>query len=338
MTSPSTGKRKGGLLNFLLLGVGLAFLGWTLYSNRAVLAEVLSRPIRWGNFVAAFVFMAAAALITYFRWYALVRMLGVPFRLIDSLRLSFVGAFFNLVIPGAVGGDLVKAAYLARMDLPRTQAITTLLIDRAVGLVGLFYLASIAALAGWSGLPQTVRNLGIFAMAMAAAGSVALVAIMLDLPNRLLPGLSKSHGKLGHLARELGALSKSYRSHWKGVVATVAVSALCHGLACVACYQVGVALFPNFSVGLDKHLMIFPLVLFSTAVPLPFGALGLSEKLSDELFSFVGHPSGGVAMMGYRVLTYAFTLISLVIYLWNLSAIRDLTKQAEAMQAELAED
>jgi hypothetical protein len=60
-------------------------------------------------------------------------------------------------------------------------------------------------------------------------------------------------------------------------------------------------------------------------------------KLSDELFSFVGHPSGGVAMMGYRVLTYAFTLISLVIYLWNLSAIRDLTKQAEALQAQLAE-
>jgi len=71
-------------------------------------------------------------------------MLGVPFRLIDSLRLSFVGTFFNLVIPGAVGGDLVKAAYLARMNLPRTQAIATLLIDRVVGLVGLFYLAAIA--------------------------------------------------------------------------------------------------------------------------------------------------------------------------------------------------
>lgn len=334
MTSTAPRKRKSGLLNFVLLGIGLAFLGWTLYTNKAVLAEVFSRPIRWRFYLAAFGLVVTANVITFFRWYALVRMLGVPFRLIDSLRLSFVGTFFNMVIPGAVGGDLVKAAYLARMNLPRTQAIATLLIDRVVGLVGLFYLAAIAAAFGWSGLPAAVKNLGLFAVAMATAGSLAVFVILLDLPTRLLPKIAASPGKIGHLVREFGALSRSYRSHWKGIVATLAVSAFCHSLSCAACWLVGKALFPGFEVGLDKHLLIFPLVLFSTAVPLPFGALGLSETISDELFRFVGHPSGGVAMMGFRVLVYGFGAIALAVYLWNLSAIRDLARQAEAMQAE----
>jgi hypothetical protein len=35
-------------------------------------------------------------------------------------------------------------------------------------------------------------------------------------------------------------------------------------------------------------------------------------------------------MMGYRVLTYGLGVISMIIYLWNINAIRDLTRQAEA--------
>ena len=94
----------------------------------------------------------------------------------------------------------------------------------------------------------------------------------------------------------------------------------------------GVSLFPNFQVSLGKHLLIFPLVLFSTAVPLPFGALGFSEKVSDQLFVLANHPSGAVAMMGYRVLMYAFGLLAMLVYLWNIQSIRDLTSQAEAME------
>jgi hypothetical protein len=65
---------------------------------------------------------------------------------------------------------------------------------------------------------------------------------------------------------------------------------------------------------------------------LPFGALGFSEEISDQLFQLVGHPSGAVAMMGYRVLMYSFSLLAMVVYLWNINSIRDLTRQAEAME------
>lgn len=331
MSSQSVPKKRSGLMNFILLAVGLGFLAWTLAANKDVLADVFSRPIQYRYLVFGAALVNIAAFITFIRWYALVRMLGVQFRLADSLRLSYVGTFFNLVIPGAVGGDLVKAAYLARMNLPRTQAITTLLVDRIVGLIGIFYLAAVASLSSWSSLSQPVRNLGLFATVMAIAGSIALAVILMDLPTKLFPGLAHSSGKIGILIRELGALSRSYRSRWKELVFTIPVSMFCHGLACASCYLVGMALFPNFQVGLGKHLMIFPLVLFSTAVPLPFGALGFSEGVSDQLFQFVGHPSGAVAMMGYRILMYGLGLVSMCVYLWNINSIRDLTRQAETM-------
>ena len=331
-SQPKVGKQRSGILNFVLLVLGLGFMAWTLSSNWSVLEEVFSRPIQYPYLIVGFGLVTTAAVISFVRWYALVRMLGVPFRLMDSLRLSFVGAFFNLVIPGAVGGDLVKAAYLSRMNLPRTQAITTLLVDRIVGLLGLFFLASVTALAGWSELSPAIQRLGIFAMLMALAGSVGLAVILLDLPTKLLPKLAASQGKLGILIRELSSLSRSYCKRWPGLVGAVLVSGLCHAMTSMACYMVGLALFPNFQVGLSKHLLIFPLVLFSTAVPLPFGALGFSEEISDQLFQLVGHPSGAVAMMGYRVLMYSFSLLAMVVYLWNINTIRDLTRQVENIE------
>lgn len=324
-------KTRSGILNFVLLAVGLGFLSWTLWNNRQVLVEVFSRPIQIRYYLWGFLLVNLAAFLSFLRWFALVRMLGVNFNLLDCLRLSYVGSFFNLVIPGAVGGDLVKAAYLARMNLPRTQAISTLLIDRIVGLIGLFYLASAASIVGWSSLVPSVRNFALFAIFMAISGSIALFIILLDLPGKLFPKLASSSGKIGILIREFGLLSRSYRAKWPKVVSMLFLSMFCHSLTCAACYLVGLALFPGFQVSLVDHLLIFPLVLFSTAVPLPFGALGFSEQISDQLFQFVGHPSGAVAMMGYRVLTYGLGLVSLLVYLWNIKAIRDLTKEAQSL-------
>ena len=37
-------------------------------------------------------------------------------------------------------------------------------------------------------------------------------------------------------------------------------------------------------------------------------------------------------MMGYRVLMYSFSLLAMVVYLWNINSIRDLTRQVENIE------
>ena len=43
------------------------------------------------------------------------------------------------------------------------------------------------------------------------------------------------------------------------------------------------------------------LTIFTVAEPLPLGALGISERVAVQVFNLVGHPVGGLAMMGFRV-------------------------------------
>ena len=90
---------------------------------------VEGKPIHLGYLLAAAALYLAATLLTFFRWYLLVRAVSLPFRLVDALRLGLVGLFFNTFLPGSVGGDIIKAAALcasragARWRSPRSSWI-----------------------------------------------------------------------------------------------------------------------------------------------------------------------------------------------------------------------
>ena len=43
-----------------------------------------------------------------------LRAIGVRLSFWNAHRLTFIGFFFNNVVPGATGGDVVKAVYVAR--------------------------------------------------------------------------------------------------------------------------------------------------------------------------------------------------------------------------------
>ncbi len=106
-------------------------------------------------FALAFAVYLAGISTSFVRWYFLVRVIDSRFKMGQAFLLGFIGRVFNLVIPGGVGGDFVKAAYLVRMEINRTQAVASeMVIDRVIGLLGLFVLAGLAGLVAWSRVPK----------------------------------------------------------------------------------------------------------------------------------------------------------------------------------------
>lgn len=64
-----------------------------------------------------------------------------------SLRLTYLGAFFDVFMVTSVGGDAIKALYLAPLAPKgqKTAAVSCLLLDRLVGLLGLLTLTLIVS-------------------------------------------------------------------------------------------------------------------------------------------------------------------------------------------------
>lgn len=322
MTAPETGalpsgkSKKTAWINLGLFAVGMALLGWSIYSNRTQLKRCLTSELEYSWMFQAFLLHFLGVSIAFLRWFGLVRLQGIKIPLADSLRLSIVGGLFNLIIPGAVGGDLVKAAYLSRMDIPRTRVIASMVIDRLLGLLGLFLLAAFAGLSAWPSSDLPVKRLTI-------AVFIATSAIIIFL-GLIFSGIL---GRKSEKMAELNAMSAAYRNHLTGVFAWTMASVLVHVFNTMAFYRMSLAILPQLKIGILQHFQIVPLVLFSTAVPLPLGAIGFSENVSDQLFQNVGHPDGAIAMMGFRILQYVFAGISALIYWSNMKSMKNLTSQ-----------
>lgn len=312
------------------LGLGLGLLALAVWANWGQMVEVMERRPNLGLFGLGFALYLAGAVLAFVRWYFLVRALDLPFTIRAALRLGFIGTLFNMVIPGAVGGDFVKAAYLIReLKQRKTQAAASVAIDRVIGLLGLFILALIAGALGWGSLAPEVRRLVGLAVALTLITCAVMLVAFTPVLYRPLARRLTGRPRLAHLLHELAVMGSSYSRRRDVVFGTIVMATATHVLNVLGFYALGRALFPEVP-GMAEHFLIVPLVLFSTAIPLPFGALGVAENVSQMLFKLTGYDGGLLSMMAFHVVQYIGSFLSLFVYLANLRQVR--TLQAEAAE------
>lgn len=96
--------------------------------------------------VGAAAFFALGLPLMVARWRLLLRVQGVDLHSWILWRLVLGGNFFGLVAPGAAGGDVARAACLAgQTPGRRVEALSTLLVDRVAGALGLVTVATLSA-------------------------------------------------------------------------------------------------------------------------------------------------------------------------------------------------
>src|SRR5262245_20502086 len=106
--------RLGKIWTWVKWPLALGIIGLLYWLNREQLGKIAETPKDWRYLALAVLLIGGASLITFVRWYLLVVAQQFPFRLRDAIRLGFLGLLSNYVMPGSVGGDLVKAGLLCR--------------------------------------------------------------------------------------------------------------------------------------------------------------------------------------------------------------------------------
>jgi uncharacterized protein (TIRG00374 family) len=292
------------------------------------LKSALLRSNRWEYFFAAFLCLTTCTIVTFIRWYGLVRAQGLPFTLRDAFRLGLIGYFFNTLLPGSVGGDLLKAAFIAREQKRRTLAISTILIDRGVGLWGLIALAalvgSILYVSGHPALvnvPDLVRVFRVSVVFMAVTLSLWLFLgalrerRALRFQQRLLwiP-------KLGPILAEFWKAVWLYRKQGKAVLGGLAMTMIGHVFTVFSFYFAAMAFQarsgPPQLPGLLEHFVIVPAgMAFQGFFPSP-GGIGGGEFIFGLIYSRIGQPaaSGIWGSFAFRMNSWLLGLLGYLVY------------------------
>jgi uncharacterized membrane protein YbhN (UPF0104 family) len=119
-----------------VVAILLAFYG----QDWARLAEIFGGLNPWWFALCLATFAVAQVLISI-RWWLLLRAQSIYISVFAAIRLFFLGLFYNNVMPGAVGGDVLKAWYITKHTHRRLEGALSVLVDRVIGLAGLVLMA-----------------------------------------------------------------------------------------------------------------------------------------------------------------------------------------------------
>jgi uncharacterized protein (TIRG00374 family) len=247
------------------------------------------------------------AMLSFQRWHVLLRAAHVEARFWRVQKLGYFGIFFSNIIPGMTGGDLVKAIMVAR-DHPeqRPAAILSVIVDRAIGLLGLALVASGALLFQHGRFEGMASKLNLILLAIVIGGAVVMSkrlrrAIRLD---KLLSALP-----FAELLKKLDRSALLYREARWQVVYSIAVSLVVHGLILTAIAVLGRAL--GMGIGFLDYYALAPLALIAQSLPITPGGAGVGEWFFVYFFKPAGvAAAAAVALsLSYRAVQILVSLI-----------------------------
>ena len=64
----------------------------------------------------------------------------------ETVRINFVGAFFNNCLPTSIGGDVVKACYVTKKPKDGPSSFSSIFMDRFLGFLTMIFMAAVAFL------------------------------------------------------------------------------------------------------------------------------------------------------------------------------------------------
>lgn len=195
-------------------------------------------------------------------------------------RIYLIGFFYNVWLPGGVGGDVVRGiatrAAFARPDGSEsgaTGAFAVVFVERVVGLVGLLLIVGTSAVV-WpiEGVDGVLVGsaLGI----TAGMGAVMSIAIGPSIAGWFPSPIARILKRLPRISRPLPFVSSIFLS-----LGTQSIVALTGHLFVRA-------LHPELSIAVS--LVMVPIAMATSYIPITAGGAGAREAVFQELYSHVG--------------------------------------------------
>lgn len=283
----------------------LALIFWFL--PKEAIFEGFAR-LSWPLFLMVLAIFLLCHLATASKWWLLMdRAIPLP----AALRAHFAGLAANLCLPGAAGGDAVRAglAHASLRDGPKVAAAAV--GDRMVDLVGLACLTlwGLAMLGGQGGNRALAIAVSGMVFAVAVAGLFLFPAIARALWGRW-PGLP-AKGLALRVADAFAALGRRPLLLLFTLVLSAAIQSVLIWLSVMLAEPVGV------HVPLAAWFFAWPLAKIIATLPISLGGLGVRESsLAALLVPFgAGAPevvASGLAWQGILYLAGALGAILLV--------------------------
>ncbi|CCG39804.1 lysylphosphatidylglycerol synthase transmembrane domain-containing protein [Magnetospirillum molischianum] len=248
------------------------------------------------------------------RWWLVLRALKATFTTTQTFIVYYIGVFFAIILPGAVGGDAVRMWTARRSGMSLAASINSVMLERAATVLALVLLVAATQPLLLSRTPNIPGSWVFPVLSVLGLIGILVLSVLDRLPSslhhwRIVRGLI-------HLAGDTRRLF--FHPAWGG--ATLIVAMLGHANLSFQVYALALGL--GLDVSLIDCLVLVPPVILIMTLPISIAGWGLRETAMVVAFGYVG-----VEPHSALVLSVLFGLVSTVTALpggvvWLLSDIR----------------
>lgn len=280
---------KKTIITLLKAGVSVAILIYLFRKIDFVEVWQLFKHVHVEYLIIALGLYLVGQVFCVYRWKLVASLMGFHNSFGEFFTYYFIGMFFNLFLPTAIGGDVGKCYYLAKGNKKVLRAVVSVLADRGAGLVVLVMIAGISLiLVNGISLPSSLP----------AGILVGNMAIVIGLVTPLFAGK--------YLSR-LGEKVSLLLTYWKQpvpLIKAIGISFVFHAMIIMIHVLIGMSL--EMTIPWKFYLFVVPLVVTVTMLPVSLSGIGLREGAYVFFLAFVNVPKT-------EALTFAFGWFTIMI-------------------------
>lgn len=239
------------------------------------------------------IWLIAGALITLltalcaaWRWQVILAGSGLKLPFLHVLRLTLTGSFFSMFLPSSVGGDVTKMVLLASDAQRRELAVSSVLLDRVIGMAVTIVLGigAVALLPSIWGNQAVLLTMGIALLIFCVGAAALFNARLIRLLAWLTPKFIWRRG--GDLIERIHNAVLLVGAQPRVLLAAAGISLLRQVITCVAMFCAGIAF--QVPSALVVYFAVIPISLAITVLPISINGLGLQDNALMMLFGAAG--------------------------------------------------
>lgn len=173
-----------------------------------------------------------------------------------------IGSFFNMLLPGIIGGDAIKGFYLYKETGKGTPALASIFMDRYIGFICLLCIGMVAYPFGY----HQLKNSEIIWL-------LPLFITIFTLSSLLI--FSFRIGKRFRFLENFYNYFHFYRKQGKILLKTFLLSIIIQLSNILAVYIITIGL--NQKVSFLSYLIFMPIIIVFTTIPVSISGLGVRE-------------------------------------------------------------
>lgn len=221
-------------------------------------------------------------LVSVVRWNILLKAVGIHAKFKDLFILYWISLFYNIFLPGSIGGDVVRIYDLSKFTGNLNGSIASVVMDRLLGMIVLMMIAVAAVLAG----VHLVFSQSLVLLVVLFLAGFAFILALLLLPNlrntlsSLIP--AKIMMLLQKKMTQMLDTFSLYRNSPRVLLVSVLWSFILQLNVIFYYYLIGKSL--GVSLHFFYYCIAIPVAQVITLIPISLGGTGLREITFIGLF------------------------------------------------------